>query len=228
MGGEGRRGEGEGRRWEAMGGEGRGGEGEAPAEPPVPYRHVAARAGPSPSRTVTPSGGLGEPCLVALCLVLGMHDLQRIGDAALPVQTCSLETDARWRSRAWLVTTFLTFELLVFGGDVPLAIAGALRDAASAPRPRADHHCAGSRAAGDVILAWELGNELHATMDRAALVPFVTAATAEIRTIDSSPLSTAAACRWCRDVWYSGADRLPHRRVSEMPPCRRLSPFPIG
>ena len=41
-----------------------------------------------------------------------------------------------------------------------------------------------SRGAGDVILAWELGNELHATMDPAALIPFVTGIVGEIRKID--------------------------------------------
>jgi hypothetical protein len=41
-----------------------------------------------------------------------------------------------------------------------------------------------ARGAGDVILAWELGNELHATMDPAALIPFVMGITAEIQKID--------------------------------------------
>ncbi|MCL4532060.1 MAG: hypothetical protein M1582_02535 [Actinobacteria bacterium] len=83
-----------------------------------------------------------------------------------------------------------------------------------------------ARAAGDVILAWEPGNELHATMDRAALISFMTGIVGEIRKLDSTPLPTAAGCRWCLEAWYNGADRLSYRRVSEMPPCRHVAGCP--
>jgi hypothetical protein len=42
-----------------------------------------------------------------------------------------------------------------------------------------------SRGALDVIYAWELGNELHTPRDPPAVMPFITAAAAEVRAVDS-------------------------------------------
>jgi hypothetical protein len=41
-----------------------------------------------------------------------------------------------------------------------------------------------SNDAQDVVFAWELGNELHTPLDPAALIPFVTEATADVRALD--------------------------------------------
>jgi hypothetical protein len=43
-----------------------------------------------------------------------------------------------------------------------------------------------ARGAGDVIYAWELGNELHTPVRPDALMPFITQATAQVRALDPS------------------------------------------
>lgn len=59
-----------------------------------------------------------------------------------------------------------------------------------------------ARGAGDVIFAWELGNELHTPRDPEAIVPFIQAASGEVRKLDpNTPILPGTMGAWHLDPW---------------------------
>ncbi|MCL4532063.1 MAG: hypothetical protein M1582_02550 [Actinobacteria bacterium] len=59
-----------------------------------------------------------------------------------------------------------------------------------------------ARGAGDVIFAWELGNELHTPQDPQAIIPFITAMSGEIRKIDpNTPILPGTMGAWHLQPW---------------------------
>ncbi len=59
-----------------------------------------------------------------------------------------------------------------------------------------------ARGAGDVIFAWELGNELHTPRDPEAIVPFIQAASSEVRKLDpNTPILPGTMGAWHLDPW---------------------------